>query len=89
MASQNEIVVMRGKRGAGKSSFAGWLACNLEEHGKASSSGQEEHYRGLAYSLLILNHGAFEKVRQAKHEYFLRLLAAHPSIRSCGEGYAG
>lgn len=87
MALQNDIVLVSGKSGSGKSYFAGWLASKFKERGKALVIWDKKNeYRGLASSLLVLNQAAFAKVRQAKHEFFLRLLAAHPSVLIVPQG---
>jgi DNA helicase HerA-like ATPase len=88
VALQNDIVEIFGKSGCGKSFFAGWLASKFKERGKARLViwDKKNEYRGLASSLLVLNQAAFAKVQQAKHEFFIRLLADHPSVRVVPQG---
>ena len=84
---QNDIVEVFGKSGCGKSFFAGWMASKFKDRGKALVIWDKKNeYRGLAASLLVLNQEAFAKVQKAKHEFFMRLLEAHPSIRIVPQG---
>lgn len=87
MAKQNEIVEIYGKSGSGKSFFAGWLASKMRGGKKALVIWDKKNeYRGLSDSLLVLNTAAFAKVQQSKHEFFTRLIAAHPSVRIVPQG---
>ncbi|HVL86419.1 MAG TPA: DUF87 domain-containing protein, partial [Candidatus Thermoplasmatota archaeon] len=84
---QNDIVLVSGKSGSGKSFFAGWMASQFKERGKALVIWDKKNeYRGLAVALFVLNQAAFAKVRQAKHKFFLRLIEKHPSLRIVPQG---
>jgi adenylylsulfate kinase-like enzyme len=55
VALQNDIVLVSGKSGSGKSYFAGWLASKFKERGKALVIWDKKNeYRGLAESLFVL-----------------------------------
>lgn len=87
MALQNDIVLISGKSGSGKSYFAGWMASKFKERGKALVIWDKKNeYRGIATSLLVLNQDTFTKARHAKHVFFRRLIERHPSVRVVPQG---
>lgn len=84
---QNDIVLICGKSGSGKSYFAGWFARMFKGRGKALVLWDpKDEYHGLTASLFILDRAALARVRKEGHPFFLSLIRAHPSVRIIPQG---
>jgi DNA helicase HerA-like ATPase len=87
MALQNDIVTIFGKSGCGKSFFAGWLASKLRgEEKRLVVWDKKNEYRGLADALLTLDSHVIERIRNTRHEFFIRVLTDQPSLRIVPQG---
>lgn len=78
----NDIVLICGKSGSGKSFFAGWFAWKFKRRGKALVLwDRKNEYRGLAKHLLVLDRALFARIKEEGHGVLRAVIDTFESVR--------